>query len=198
MSQPNREQVIENETKAWQLRCRGWVQTRIAAHLGISQPAISKILKRVELRELKKLTVSVERLKVVQSGQLDHVVEESLDAWHRSKEPRKRAASRDGGSGPGAGGKVTTSEIIERDGDPALLYCSMQALAHQRSLWGLDVSPALREPAASVAQLAKDLLIRASGYEERKAAEATGHPAGDACPDPSRAVSMPIGPEPVQ
>jgi hypothetical protein len=188
MPQPvNRQQVLEHERRTWHLRCRGWAQTRIADSLGLSQPAVSKILRRIELRELKRLAGSVERIKATQNGQLEHILEEALDAWHRSKAPKKRASSRtQGGAGDGPGGTVTTQEAIERDGDPVHLYCAMQALAHQRSLFGLDVMPSLAEPAASVAELARDLLTRAAAYEQREAVEnAERHPAGNDGTDPA-------------
>jgi len=182
----NHEQTVEHERKAWAFRCRGWSQNRIAAELGLSQPGVCKMLGRIESRELKRLTKNVERLKVSQNGQLEHVIEEAVDAWHRSKTPKKRAARRttadDGqGDGQGGGGEVQTTEIIERDGDPSHLYCAMVAMGNQRSLWGLDVMPALSEPAASVAELARDLLTRGATYENRKQAEEGqgGHPAGD-------------------
>ena len=168
------------ETRAWDLRARGLSQSRIAEALGITQPAVSKLLRRVERRELRRLSAAIESLKAVQSAQLDYVIGESLSAWERSKMPRKRAASKRsiGGDGDGqgdGGDEVQTTEVVERDGDTGYLYAAMQALSHQRSLWGLDVAPALQEPAASVAELARDLFARGAAYEQRRAAEAPGN-----------------------
>ena len=103
---PNRSQTVDHESKAWGLRCKGWCQSRIAGELGLTQQGISKLLGRIEARELIRLSSSVERIKVVQSGQLDHVIEESIEAWHRSKVARKRALRRvsTGGDGDGQGG----------------------------------------------------------------------------------------------
>jgi hypothetical protein len=204
MRRPNRSQARDHEGKAWDLRCRGWSQWRIAAQIGVCQQAVSKILARVEARELKRLSESVERLKVEQTGQLGHVIEESVDAWHRSKQPRKRATSRTGGGsddedGGGGSDTVKTLDVIERDGDPAFLYAAMNAMDRIRSLWGLDVSPALQDPAASVAELARDLLKRSDAYEQRKAQEGQAdHPGRDGAADPGGAPPVPAQPESVQ
>jgi hypothetical protein len=175
------------ETRAWRMRSRGWTQHRIADELGMEQGSVSRMLDRIETRELKRLSGSVGRVKAVQNAQLEHAIEESMDAWHRSKNPRKRAARKEataGGSGSGpdegqAGDSVQTTEVIERDGDPAHLYCAMGAMDRQRSLWGLDVAAAQQEPVASVAELAKSLLTTGDAYQKRRKHEAQADPAGD-------------------
>lgn len=189
------------ETRAWRLRSRGWSQQRIADELGVTQSAVSRLLGRVERRELRRMSASVERIKVVQSAQLEYVADEALAAWERSKTPRKRAASKRAvGEGQGEGGdEIQTTEVIERDGDTGYLYAAMTALTHQRSLWGLDVAPALQEPMASVAELARDFLGRGTAYENRRAEEeAARDPAGAGPADPGRAVEVHDGPQPVQ
>jgi hypothetical protein len=176
--QPNRTQSREYEARAWEYRCRGWGQRRIAEQLGISQPGVSKILRRVEGRVLKELSGSVARIKVSQNGQQEYVIEEALEAWRRSQQPRKRATRRtvtggDGdGDGDGEAGNQITTDIVERDGDPAYLYVAMHAMAAQRALWGLDVAAAMQDPTSTVAELARDLLKRSEAYEQRERAEA--------------------------
>lgn len=165
-NRPTREVTLEREAKAWAMRSRGRTQDHIATELGLAQGTVSRILGRVEARELKRLSANVERIKARQNAQLEHMLEESVDAWHKSKQPRKRASSRSGG---GSGDEVETHEVIERDGDPSHLYCAMTALGHQRQLWGLDVMAALPESATSIAELARDLLTRGASYEKRKA-----------------------------
>lgn len=212
---PKRSKVLRaREARAWAMRSRGWSQIRIATELGIGQPSVSKLLGRVEARELKRMSKSVERVKVTQHSQLEHVIEEALDAWHRSKTPRKRAARKTvGGMPPMPHGDdddpahisvpdtVETSEIIERDGDTGYLYAAMTAMGNIRSLWGLDVAPALQEPASSIASLTADLFARASSYEQRSAttqASEAGNTAGAAPAPEGGASEVPDGPEPIQ
>lgn len=200
VTRPHPNTVALREARAWDLRCRGWSQSRIARALDVTQSGVSKMLDRIEVRELKRMSESVEREKVTQTGQLGHIIEQAMDAWHRSRKPRKRAASKTTGGGEGPGGdSVVSTEVIERDGDPAHLYVAMNAMDRVRSLWGLDVAPAMQDPAASVADLARDVFARAAAYEQRLAAPAAapaepdqaGHPGGTPGPDPGRAEGVP-------
>jgi hypothetical protein len=195
------------EVRAWRLRSRGWTQGRIGDELGITQGAISKLLARVEARESRRMAKRSGRVKVVQSAVLDHITEEAIDAWHRSKAPRKRAASKrsmpggDGDAGD-AGDEVQTTEVVERDGDTGYLYAAMTAMGHQRSLWGLDVAPALQDPAASVSELVRDFVGRGATYEQRRAGRAEDGKAGDPArtdpADPRGIGEVPDGPVTVQ
>lgn len=214
MTQPPDDVTHAREARAWRMRSRGWSQLRIADELGITQSGVSRLLARVERRELRRLSKAVERLKVVQSAQLDHVIEESIDAWHRSKTPRKRAASKteipggggDGHGGDDQGGETRTTEVVERDGEASYLYAAMTALTHQRSLWGLDVAPALQDPVGSIADLTRDLFRRAAEYEQRGDGEGEGQTQAGPAGDPSRAGpadpggtdEVPPGPGPLQ
>lgn len=199
---PNRTQSLEHECRAWEYRCRGWGQRRIAEAIAVSQPAVSKILRRVETRELKRLSESVERIKVIQTGELEHVIEETVDAWHRSKLPKKRAIQRtvsggghdEDGDGPN---QISTQEAVERDGDPAYLYAAMNAMDRVRALWGLDVAPALQDPTSSVAELARDLLKRADAYDQRTQTTPAVDTGECGPADPGRAAQVPDGPESV-
>ncbi len=61
-----RARIRTRELRAMELATLGWSQHQIAADLGISQAAVSKILTRVELRLLRELAATVERQKVRQ------------------------------------------------------------------------------------------------------------------------------------
>lgn len=192
-------------SRAWTLRARGWSQCAIAEELGITQSAVSKLLARIERRELKRLAAAVERQKVTQHFHLEHVASEAFQAWDRSKTPRKRAASRrsidgGGGGGDGQGGdEVQTTEVIERDGDPSYLYAAMQALGNLRSLWGLDVLAAQQDAASTIAAITRDMAERAESYERDEATQGgAGDPGRTDGPDAGGAPQVPDGPGPVQ
>ncbi len=194
----NRAQHLEREMTVWDWSCRGKSERWIAREMGLSHTGIGLIIDRVEARLEKRFLKRAARRKVTQCGQLEHIVQEAMDAWERSKLPRKKAASRtvEGGEGDGAG-EVTTSEIVERDGDCQYLYAAMAGMSNERSLLGLDVAPALQEASASVAELVKDMVARGSEFEKAEASE----PRGSAEPvqaDPGGVAEVPGEPGSVQ
>ena len=78
----------------WNWSMLGWSQHQIAADLGISQAAVSKILKRVELRLLRELAETVERQKARQTLRLEHLFAEAMRAWEQSKADTTRRRQR--------------------------------------------------------------------------------------------------------
>ena len=122
-----------------ELTVLGWSQHQIAADIGISQPAVSKLLKRVEVRVLDELTALVERQKARHTLRLEHVFAESMRAWEQSKADTTRRRQRQTQSGRGgAGGTVAELVVENRHGDPRYLEEARKALADLRKLWGLD------------------------------------------------------------
>ena len=59
-----RARIRTRERRTMDLTVLGWSQQQIAADLGVTQAAVSKILNRVERRALRELTATVERHKV--------------------------------------------------------------------------------------------------------------------------------------
>ena len=188
---PDRTVISSRETHAWDLRCRGWTHSKIALELAITRSGVSRLLDRVEAREQARMSRAWTRIKLIQSAQLEWIIEEALAAWEKSKTPRKRAASKTV-SGEDRD-EVTTSEIVERDGDTSYLYAAMNAMDRMRSLWGLDVAPALQEPMGTISELTRDMAARLAAYEERTRpeADAPGDPPGDAGADPPGAGGVP-------
>ena len=204
MRRPKDQITRARETRAWAMRSRGMSHQRIAEEIGLSPSGVSRLLARIERRELRRMSKHVERVKVVQYYTLEHISSEALEAWERSKTPRKRAGSkRSGGSGEGIAGdlvdEVLTSEVIERDGDVSYLYCAMQSLANVRSLWGLDVAPAQQDAVTSITSITRDMADKARAYEDREQAEATpaGDTGGPGGPDAGGAPEVHAGSEPV-
>jgi hypothetical protein len=122
-----------------ELSVRGWSQPQIAADLGISQAAVSKILKRVEIRLRRELAATVERQQARQTMRLEYVVAEAFRAWEQSKadSTRRRQRKSEGGLG-GAGGTIAELVVENQHGDPRYLDEARKALADLRKLWGLD------------------------------------------------------------
>jgi predicted transcriptional regulator len=137
---PTREEVRQREETAWSLRQRGWSQLRIAAELGVSQPAVHKILRRVERRVLARLADSVESLKAKQSGQLEFLLDEAVQAWERSKGKTVRETKRES-----LWNRETVTETRDACGDPRYLAEARSILEAERRLWGIGVPRAERE-----------------------------------------------------
>lgn len=122
-----------------ELSVLGWSQHRIAADLGVSQAAVSKILRRLEERLLEELRAVVERQKVRHTLRLEHLYAEAMRAWSDSKTDTTRKRQRKTHSG-GEGAGSTVAEIVSENqhGDPRYLEEARKALADHRKLWGLD------------------------------------------------------------
>jgi hypothetical protein len=134
-----RARIRTRELRAMELAVLGWSQHQIAADLGISQAAVSKLLKRIEVRVLRELTDAVERQKARHTLRLEHLFAEAMRAWEHSKgdTTRKRQRKTQAGSG---GADATVAEVViqSQRGDPRFLDEARKALADHRKLWGLD------------------------------------------------------------
>jgi hypothetical protein len=134
-----RARIRTRELRAMELSVLGWSQHAIAADLGVSQAAVSKILRRLEERVLQEIRAVVERQKARHSLRLEHLYAESMRAWGDSKADttRKRQRKTQGGDGVAGG---TVAEIVSENqhGDPRYLEEARKSLADHRKLWGLD------------------------------------------------------------
>ena len=131
--------IRARELRATDLSVRGWSQSQIAADLGVSQAAVSKILRRVDERALREVRANADRLKVQHARRLDHVCAESMRAWDDSKSDATRRRQRNTqGSAGGAG--HTVAEIVSENqhGNPRYLEVFLKALTDRSKLWGLD------------------------------------------------------------
>ena len=187
-----RARIRTRELRTLELATLGWSQHQIAADLGISQAAVSKILKRIELRVLRELNETVDRQKARQTVRLEYLFAQAIAAWGQSKSDTTRRRQRRTQAGAGAAG-ATVAEIVTENqhGDPRYLDEALKALADQRKIWGLDAPQkvhvrASQNPYADMtedalrAELARqtDLLIAA----DTKATPAAELPPSDSSP----------------
>jgi predicted transcriptional regulator len=134
-----RARIRTRELRALELTTLGWSQHQIASDLGISQPAVSKLMKRVELRLLRELADQAERQRVRTTLRLERLFAEAMHAWEQSKADttRRRQRKTQGGAG-GAGGTLAEIVVENQHGDPRYLDEARKALADHRKVWGLD------------------------------------------------------------
>jgi hypothetical protein len=114
---------------AWAMRGRGMSPQGIAERLGMTEKAVDKVLSRKREEWLAELAAQATSLKADQTRALNWAVQQLFAAWDRSTTPRKRAAVKRPGDSSGPADEMQTTEVIERDGDPAYLYAAMPCIA---------------------------------------------------------------------
>lgn len=116
----------------------GRTQHDIARELGISQPAVCKILQRIEDRLLADVAWKVERHRARQTMRLEFIYGEAVRAWKASKQETLRKRQRQTGAAAGAGTTMAEITSEHRHGDPRFLDEARRALQDLRTLWGID------------------------------------------------------------
>jgi DNA-binding CsgD family transcriptional regulator len=116
----------------------GRTQHQIAEALGISQPGVSKIVRRAEEKLLTDFAYKTERQRARQTLRLEHIYGQAMHAWQDSKQEglRRRQRKTEHESGTGS----TVAELISenRHGDPRYLDEARKALTDMRKVWGVD------------------------------------------------------------
>jgi hypothetical protein len=128
------------EAQAWELTQQGWSQVRIARSLEVDQGTVSRALSRVCRRVSRALDETAENRVIESLLQYDHARDEAIQAWERSKKPKRKSARRTSGgaSSPSASDGQTTVELIEREGEPAYLAAFLASIDRIRQLLHLD------------------------------------------------------------
>lgn len=162
----------ERERIAWSLRQRCWTEARIAAELGVSQPAVSKILARVEKRLLARLTKRADRVKARQTAQLEHITNEAMTEWERSKQDSETVkTTEEGAEGVPSFTTKTETTVKGQTGNPSLLAQAREAMADIRKIWGAeaptktDVTSAGKAVAGTAATIVEVRLNGGTGRE---------------------------------
>jgi predicted transcriptional regulator len=139
-----REVARVREQIAWGARQAGFTQWQIAKELGISQPAVFKMLRRIEKRVLARMEEDVRAVKLKQQQQIDYVISQALHAWRESREKNEQHEVTVVGNDLGKSGtRHTTHRSL---GNPKYLKVALDALAAERELWGLNRSRPADEP----------------------------------------------------
>lgn len=154
-----KEVTAERESKAWAMRQKMMTEAQIAQELGITQPAVSVMLKRIASRMATELSGKVQELKATQTGQLEYIAAEALAGWERSKlnaemlrtvteevALKSEVETLDDDGQPVRRKKVilpvaktTTTKTVEgQAGDPRFLDQARGALGDIRDIWGLE------------------------------------------------------------
>jgi predicted transcriptional regulator len=183
-ARPSPEQARQRELEAWELRQQGITQAAIAAQLGITQQAVSKIFRRVDRRVLANLTKRASFEKSSQLDQLDFIASEASKAWAASRESKKVSSKkvRKGRAHQSRTGALI-GEVDELDesfqraetksGDGRLLREWREALADKRKILGLDIAPKPQGPTSDpLDKLSPEELERVAARLERQVQDA--------------------------
>jgi hypothetical protein len=194
-NRPNKALQLEREKTAWALRCKCKTTQSIANVLGITRQGVEAILDRVEKREAAKLSRSFHRVKARHYHQLEHVKEETIDAWHQSKEAGHRVKQTgDGGDGEGA----TVTEAFNREGNVQYLHTAMKAMSHQAEILGLNVEAASQDVASAASVAIEAMEKRGNEDSNPPAPGAADDAPGDAPSSGGGTHEVSHGSEPVQ
>ena len=132
------ETTLSNEDKAFKLRVQGWSQPRIADELGMTQQGVSKALKRATQKFAKAYLEDVKQIKNERVAQLEHVANEAIEAWYKSKEAKKSTRFKVKGikdsDKPTVGEKTNIEE--NQFGDPRYLEQFRKAKSDIRDILG--------------------------------------------------------------
>jgi transcriptional regulator len=179
----------ERERQAWRLRVQGWTQERIAEHLECTQAGISKALKRIEQKLADAFVEEAREIKARQTAILEHVADEALQAWAKSKLDAEAERivteevnlvnedDEDKISVPGVKVK-TTNERKGQSGEPAHLAQARGALSDIRGIWGID-APKQTDANVNVRNLSDAELIAAAAGAFTGTGTAGADPAGE-------------------
>lgn len=132
---PNREESLERETRAWELRQRLWTHERIAAEIGVDRSTITKMLGRMWTRGSKRQQERVEAYREEHTAMLEHIADEAMQAWSASKGMKKDARRR-----KQADKEYEENRATSKDADPRFLSEARSALADIRAVWGVDAA----------------------------------------------------------
>lgn len=131
---------MEREQIAWDLRQKCWTHERIAKHLGVTQPSVTRMLNRLTEKYAKELMDKIKVVKADQVRQLEAIADEAMQQWELSKKPYnmtsvKRIIDHDGNLSEA--GEHTESNV-EKKGDPKHLLVLLKAKEDIRKIMGAN------------------------------------------------------------
>jgi DNA-binding CsgD family transcriptional regulator len=160
-----RPMISAREARVWELVVEGQPQRAIAAQLGITQAAVSKIWRRVADRLAAELRDANVRREVLLQARNDRLYREGMDAYVRSQADGTRRRRREVTGADGLPATtVNEADVCTRDGDPRFLEQIGRALDRERQLLADrrlaatgDARRAPADPAAARLRLASRL-----------------------------------------
>ena len=170
---------------------KGRSQHQLAASLGISQPAVSKIQRRIAEHLLEEFADQRDRRRAIQTLQLRNLYAEAMTAWDASKQDAVRRRQRHT-SPTGADASGTVAEIVAENqhGDPRFLEVARKALADERAVWGIN-APGRIEAVGPYATMSDAALATELALQDRLLRSADPIPCAPTLDVDTRSASSP-------
>jgi len=126
-------QIAQRRQRVAELYIKGWLQTAIAAELGISQPTVCQDLQAVRKQWRESSIRDFDAARDLELQKLDRVEREAWAAWERSQQVQESTRVVQDGSG-----KRAQKTVEHPVGDPRYLEQIQKCIASRRALLGLD------------------------------------------------------------
>ena len=136
-------------------RLMGIPQVEVAERFQVSQPSVSKYLRRVEeyLRWEQREEVRLFRTRI--TSRLEHLYTESIQAWERSKAPQivkttkiengSDSSLQPSGEPQAATTNSTTIRETPQNGEVGFMRIAMESLGHIETIWRAEMDAAERQ-----------------------------------------------------
>ena len=109
--------VREREQRVLEFSEQGWTQKAIAEEVGVTQAAVSKILRRTDERALEKINADRAQVKMRRARHLEYISREGRRGWETSKHGRVRRRQRKVADADGET-VVTQDVVVDEQPDP--------------------------------------------------------------------------------
>lgn len=113
--------------------CEGKTLRATGEEFGLSYESIRRIGNSIDAWLTPQLYQEIRSIKARQTGSLQHIYCEAMDAWEKSKRDSLKFTT-----GTNAAGAVDQTVREQRVGDPQYLNAAMKALEQIRNIWGAD------------------------------------------------------------
>lgn len=134
--------VASRAQRAWDLEAMGRTQREIAQELGVTQPAVSKILRRVADQLAVERRTDEEQQRVRVSHRFEFLYREAVRGYERSQHDRttrrQRQVTADDGT---TASTIVEATVFTRDGDPRFLEQAGRAMERLAELNGWTHEP---------------------------------------------------------
>ena len=132
--------VREREQRVLEFSEQGWTQKAIAKEVGVTQAAVSKILRRTDERALEKINADRAQVKMRRARHLEYISREGRRGWETSKHGRVRRRQRKVADADGET-VVTQDVVVDEQPDPRFLDQARKSEEALANLLGLTTTP---------------------------------------------------------
>ena len=132
--------VREREQRVLEFSEQGWTQKAIAKEVGVTQAAVSKILRRTDERALEKINADRAQVKMRRARHLEYISREGRRGWETSKHGRVRRRQRKVADADGET-VVTQDVVVDEQPDPRFLDQARKSEEALANLHGLTTTP---------------------------------------------------------